>query len=353
MSTFEEDPIMTVEGEMSVEDELGLLRTVVEGFSGNLAQLVEVVGALVEAQDRHGAALAGSTSAGETWQEHVMNFERYTMGQFEAIGNALGQQRQTLDYVQARAAAHAAIARDARYDIDAMRRDLDAVRGTDEYRAALAEENPLITVRIATFNRPTELVERAIASVRRQTYDNWEVVVVSDGPSDANRAAVASVRDRRVRYFETPVRTALPTESRNRYQVGGAVPSNLANREARGTWIAQLDDDDEFTPDHLEKLLALARESQAEFVYGALIQKNLVTGRELLVWSDPPAFGGISLQASMYLRCLPHMDFDTENWKVDEPADWGLVRRMVAAGLRYATIRDVVGILYMVPYWNK
>jgi hypothetical protein len=334
-------------------EELSALRQHVEMLSHHLVQMVEVVELLSDRQNSTTEELRAYTSTVPTWRDHVMDDEKRVseqLGQIIANQGVLGAR---LDFLTARADAHAALERDRRYDIEGMAAQLAEVRASAEYAAALAEENPLITIRIATFDRPVELVERAIKSVLAQTYTNWELIVASDGPSRKNRAAVESVRDPRVRYIELPERSSLPVNPRNRYQVGGAAPFNFSNGFARGTWIAQLDDDDEYTADHFEKLLAVARGSQAEFVYGALIQRNLVTGQDALIWSDPPQYGGISLQGAMWLRCLPFMDFDEGNWLVDEPADWGLVRRIMAAGVRHASTTDVIGTLYMVPYTHK
>src|ERR1700761_5560426 len=107
---------------------------------------------------------------------------------------------------------------------------------------------PLVTAVIPTRNRP-ELVLRAVRSALGQTYSNLEVVVVVDGPDPATVAALEELRDPRVRTIAL---------SRN---VGGSEARNVGAREARGEWIALLDDDDEWLPEKLEKQMALAEAS--------------------------------------------------------------------------------------------
>jgi glycosyltransferase involved in cell wall biosynthesis len=82
--------------------------------------------------------------------------------------------------------------------------------------------------------------------VLAQTHSDLEVLVVVDGPNPETLEALATVTDPRLRVLHNPVsRGAGP--SRNR---GGA--------EAKGAFIAFLDDDDEWAPGKLEAQLALA-----------------------------------------------------------------------------------------------
>jgi cellulose synthase/poly-beta-1,6-N-acetylglucosamine synthase-like glycosyltransferase len=62
------------------------------------------------------------------------------------------------------------------------------------------ERPPLVTVRIATYNRGRLVAERSIASALAQRYRNLEVVVVGDHCDAATEAAVRSVNHPRVRF---------------------------------------------------------------------------------------------------------------------------------------------------------
>ena len=59
------------------------------------------------------------------------------------------------------------------------------------------------------------------------------------------------------------------------------------------------------------------------------------------------------MQAAIYHAGLRFMEYDTESWRVDEPGDWNLIRRMVAAGVRMAAIEDYVTTVHMLPYGAK
>ncbi len=104
---------------------------------------------------------------------------------------------------------------------------------------------PLVTVVIPTIKRPG-LVLRALSSVLAQTHAAMDVAVVVDGPDPETMAALATVRDPRLRVLQTPD------------PAGAGAARNFAAASARGDWIAFLDDDDQWLPDKLERQLAIA-----------------------------------------------------------------------------------------------
>jgi glycosyltransferase involved in cell wall biosynthesis len=108
---------------------------------------------------------------------------------------------------------------------------------------------PEVSVVIPTRFRP-ELVTRAVSSVLSQTYPDFEVVVVVDGPDDATRAALEDLGDDRVRLIVLAERGGAP----NARNIGAA--------SALGRWTALLDDDDEWLPEKLEVQLKLAGEAR-------------------------------------------------------------------------------------------
>jgi glycosyltransferase involved in cell wall biosynthesis len=107
------------------------------------------------------------------------------------------------------------------------------------------ETLPLVSAVIPTRNRP-ELVCRAVRSALNQTYPNIEVVVVIDGPDPVTLVALGAFQGSNVRVVPLP-------ES-----VGGGSARNLGVREAKGEWVALLDDDDEWLPAKIEKQMAAA-----------------------------------------------------------------------------------------------
>lgn len=103
-------------------------------------------------------------------------------------------------------------------------------------------QTPLVSIVIPTRNRP-QLVCRAIASVLEQTFREFEIVVVIDGPDPATVAAIHALG-------KPCIRTIALAEG-----VGGSEARNVGVRQAKGAWIAFLDDDDEWLPQKLEMQL--------------------------------------------------------------------------------------------------
>jgi hypothetical protein len=229
--------------------------------------------------------------------------------------------------------------------IPELRAQLLEARRTEPYNAAFSTPEPLVSVRIATFNRSALLLERAIPSVLRQTYRNLEVVVVGDGCTDDTAEKLAAVPDPRVRFVNLPHQGVYPNEPRRRWMVAGAPAMNEAAQIAKGAWIAPLDDDDEFHPDHVACLLEHARSGRFEAVYGNLEVKPRI-GEPYVLRRYPPAFGHFGWQGAIYLAALRFFEYDLRAWVLDEVADWTMCRRMIEAGVRVGWVDRPVTVLY-------
>jgi glycosyltransferase involved in cell wall biosynthesis len=97
-----------------------------------------------------------------------------------------------------------------------------------------------VSVVIPTRHR-SELLVRAIQSVRQQTFSDLEIVVVVDGPDPQTILTLNEIADDRLRCVAL-------SES-----VGGAEARNVGVQHASGHWVALLDDDDEWLPEKLKE----------------------------------------------------------------------------------------------------
>jgi teichuronic acid biosynthesis glycosyltransferase TuaG len=110
-------------------------------------------------------------------------------------------------------------------------------------------ENPLVSVLIPTLDpERLPMLEEAVRSALSQTYSHVEVLVVGDGPKAVHVEALGRrVPDSRLRILRREV------------QGGPAAARNLAARQAAGSFLAFLDDDDRWFPDKLGIQMELFR----------------------------------------------------------------------------------------------
>ena len=116
---------------------------------------------------------------------------------------------------------------------------------------------PVVTVLVPTFNRRRYLAG-ALASVLRQSYRNLQIIVINDGGEDVSDI-VNSFGDERLIFID---------RKENR---GKAHSLNEALLRAEGKYVAYLDDDDLYYPNHIETLLdALENNSDCQVAYSDL-----------------------------------------------------------------------------------
>jgi O-antigen/teichoic acid export membrane protein len=200
---------------------------------------------------------------------------------------------------------------------------------------------PLVTVRIATYNRGRLVADRAIASALEQTHKRIEVVVVGDHCDEATEKAVRAIRDPRVRFENLAERGRYPSNPTQRWMVAGSAPMNRGVDLAKGDWIAPLDDDDAFTPDHVETLLGACRGRGLEFAYG-ISETEVAPGKWERVGEWPLRNGGIIHASVLYWARITFLRHDLESWRLWEAGDWNLWRRMRDAGVRMGFVNAVV-----------
>jgi len=124
-------------------------------------------------------------------------------------------------------------------------------------------------------NRPTlsvitpiyngaNFVERCYENLLKQSFANWEWVVVDDGSTDSTAEIVRKIEDVRVRFFSY------------KQNKGRGYARNLAIRESRGDWIVIWDVDDLNFPERLETI-EKARLQNHEFFcsYAVVVNNNM------------------------------------------------------------------------------
>jgi glycosyltransferase involved in cell wall biosynthesis len=229
------------------------------------------------------------------------------------------------------------------------RRRLWALRESPEYERPFEEENPLVTVYIPTYSNAEDLARRSIPSVLAQTYDNLEILVIGDAASPAVEAAARSFDDPRLRFLNLGIRGPYPDDPVELWRVAGTAPTNEGLGLAKGQWIALNCDDDAFTPDHVELLLAEARSRRLEYVYGDM--RRIDPDREdAVMCTFPPRNEHFGVQAGLLHRGL--RIFHHELLVFGNGGDWAWMRRMLRLGVRIGMINDVVVDYYPSNRWG-
>jgi teichuronic acid biosynthesis glycosyltransferase TuaG len=120
----------------------------------------------------------------------------------------------------------------------------------------MSSGRPTVSVIISTYRRP-DTCERALRSALDQTEPPLEVLVCDDcsGDDTEQRIRAWERNDPRVRYLSTGRNAGTP-----------AGPRNLGLRQARGEWVAFLDDDDQWLPDKLANQLIAGDVSRADLI---------------------------------------------------------------------------------------
>jgi glycosyltransferase involved in cell wall biosynthesis len=122
---------------------------------------------------------------------------------------------------------------------------------------------PTLSVITPVYNG-ADFVERCYENLLKQSFANWEWVVVDDGSTDSTAEIVRKIEDVRVRFFSY------------KQNKGRGYARNLAIRESRGDWIVIWDVDDLNFPERLETI-EKARLQNYEFFcsYAVVVNNNM------------------------------------------------------------------------------
>lgn len=130
--------------------------------------------------------------------------------------------------------------------------------------------NPLISVCVTASNT-AKYLEAALRSVGGQTYTKWEILVVDDG---SNERSAATVQDFAL---TVPQRvTCLPEPNHSL-----PVMRNTGTADAAGEWVAYLNADDLWKPDHLASLVSASQIEDSDLVFAGAVLYDDATWTKL------------------------------------------------------------------------
>ena len=120
--------------------------------------------------------------------------------------------------------------------------------------------NELVSIIMPSYNT-ANFIEETVESVIKQTYGNWELIIVDDCSTDNTDEKVQKyLSDPRIKYIK------------NEKNSGAAITRNRALEMASGRWIAFLDSDDLWNEDKLEKQISFMEQNGYHFSYTKYVE---------------------------------------------------------------------------------
>ena len=160
-------------------------------------------------------------------------------------------------------------------------------------------DSPLVSV-IMSVHNASAVVGQAIDSILKQTFRNFEFIIIDDGSTDGSGEILRKYAesDNRIRLYSQP-------------QSGVITAVNRHSRNARGKYIARMDADDISLPQRFEKQIQFLEAHSEIGILGTWIQDIDVEGKPIIEWpvpSDPVVvrwflfFGNCVAQPSVMMR---------------------------------------------------
>lgn len=139
------------------------------------------------------------------------------------------------------------------------------------------KNSPNVSVIIPTYKRKNKL-GRAVESIRKQTYDGWELYIVNDAPD--NDISEILPNDKRITYIQ------------HKENKGAPAARNTGIQRSDAPFIALLDDDDTWKPKKLER--QVERFKQLPDKYGLVYTGcDFIKGEQIVMQSRPDVTGHI------------------------------------------------------------
>ena len=138
-------------------------------------------------------------------------------------------------------------------------------------------KQPLVSVVITTYNR-TKYIKRAVESVLAQTYKNIEIIIIDDNSTDGTYKIISEFNNRDLRIVIL----------KNKTNLGSYRSLNKGIRISKGTYIANLDDDDIwFDVKKIEKQVNFLEEDKNYGLVGGGVIKIDEDGKEIIRYLSP------------------------------------------------------------------
>lgn len=209
---------------------------------------------------------------------------------------------------------------------------------------------PKVSIIIATYNRSSILIGRTIPALLRQSYRNFEVIVIGDCCIDSTPSDIIPLlqSDTRLKFYNLKRRSQYPSLKKNGWFVHGVCPRNVGIKLASGDLLCYLSDDDIVFPDYLSVLVTGIQRSGTDFFSASAlgykqgsytpIRPSRFNYRSQLVCGP--------MQAWIYRSYLSFFRWSPYSWAKfhDRPCDYDLQHRMYSCGVSFSHCDTLVAI---------
>lgn len=183
----------------------------------------------------------------------------------------------------------------------------------------------------------SEFIAACIKSVLKQTFINWEMILVDDLSTDNSIDIIQSFDDDRLKLIPLKVNS------------GPAIARNKAIELAQGKYIAFLDSDDLWLPEKLEKQLAFMKQNNFAITHTAYETIDALGNKQNKVIKAPKEITYNNLLNYNYIGCLTGMYNTDLCGKVYMPniakrQDYGLWLTLLKQGHKAYFLEDVLAL---------
>ncbi|MEG4200422.1 DUF1796 family putative cysteine peptidase [Microcoleus sp. Pol12A5] len=191
----------------------------------------------------------------------------------------------------------------------------------------LITKQPLVSVIIPTKNRP-QMLKEAIQSVFNQTFVDLEIIVINDGGVDVQSIILHLNNNGNIVY------------KKHDRALERSAARNTGIRAARGKYIAYLDDDDSYYPNHIETLVKFLENSEYKIAYtdAVMAEQKKQNGEYVTVHRSVPYSLDFDKDKILVSNCTPNLCLMHEKSCLDEVGlfdetlstheDWDLIIRL-------------------------
>lgn len=196
---------------------------------------------------------------------------------------------------------------------------------------------PQVTVLLPTYNW-SSVLRYAIASVLRQTFTDFELLVIGDGCTDDSEQVAGESGDARVRWIGLPENSG--------HQSG---PNNVGLREARGEIIAYHGHDDLWLPHHLAVTVDALQTSDADLAHSLCLMVPPEGDSSSWILIPQPELGAYAPPLGViHRRSLTERIGGWRHYRDlgTTPPDVELWRRAAASGAKLSFVPRLTGIKF-------